>query len=199
MSIKLILIRHGLTAWNLEKRYCGFKDIPLAKEGRRQARRLKKRLEKEPIQQVYSSDRKRARETAKIIFPEAKIKAMPGLKEMSFGCFEGLTYARVLKKYPRIYKKWLNSPFSAVIPKGEGLAGFRRRVTRAFRKIISGQSHKTIAVVCHGGTIGIFIAAILKSRDFFKYIPAPASLTIVEYGKSGPKIRLLNDTSHLNG
>ena len=197
MSTKLLLIRHGQTPWNIKKRYCGTRNIGLSIEGKKQAKLLAQRLKDELIHRVYASDKKRAIQTAKIIFKGTKINQVPDLKEMHFGVFEGLTCQEVMKKYPGIYKKWISNPFSVTIPQGESLADFRKRVARALRKIALANKNKTIAIVCHGGTISAFITMILKSKDFWKHIPQPASLSIVEYKDGRAKIKLANDTAHL--
>jgi len=236
MPTKLILIRHGITEWNLKKRYCGFMDINLSEKGKKQAQRLNKRLKKEniPIYNVYSSDRKRALQTAKIVFKGFSVEKVSDLREMHFGVFEGLTYRQIIRKYPHIYRKWLDDPSCATIPGGENLSDFKKRVITALRKIIRFNRNKTVAVVSHGGAISIFLTDILKMeptsrrrrggslgempkrpsvirtlkgtvlwprgiKDFWRYIPSAASLTIVEYKNGKPKIRLLNDTAHLNG
>lgn len=198
MVTKLILIRHGSTNWNLEKRYCGFKDVDLSDKGKKEARCLYKRVKREEIHKVYSSDRKRALLTAKIIFKRIKIEKIPGLNEIRLGSFEGLTYDEIMKKYPQIYKKWLKDPFDVNIPNGENLNGFRKRVLCAFKKIISSNHNKTIAVVCHGGAISVFINHILKSKKIWNRIPNLASLSIIEHKNGKAKIRLFNDISHLS-
>lgn len=199
MATRLILIRHGQTDWNLEKKYCGSMDIELNRRGRRQARCLRKRLKAEVIHKVYSSDRKRALETAKIIFRTKRPEKLADLREMHFGIFEGLTYKEIMKSHPAIYKRWLEDPSSVPIPEAEALNDFKKRVERAFKKIVCLNRNKTIAAICHGGTISIFISAILRKNDFWKQIPHTASLSIVEYRGSKPEIRLLDDTSHLDG
>lgn len=150
------------------------------------------------IYKVYSSDRLRTKQSAKIIFNGRKIEEVPALKEMSFGVFEGMTYLQIMKKYPRLYKRWLRDPYSVTIPKGESLQNFNKKVLKAFRKLIILNRNKTIAVVCHGGTISVFINGILGTKDFYRYIPDSGSLSIVEYKNNKPKIMLLNDISHLS-
>jgi len=199
MPTRLILIRHGATEWNLKKRYCGFMDIGLSNKGKKQAKKLRHRLKKEEIFRVYSSDRKRAIETAKIVFKRIKIERIPALREIHFGIFEGLTHKEILKRYPGIYKKWLKDPFSIDIPGGEKINNFRKRIVKAFRRIIKVNKNKTIAVVCHAGVISIFINNILKSKGFWSRIPSSASLSVIEYRNVQPKIHLFNCTKHLNG
>lgn len=199
MTTKLILIRHGATKWNLEKRYTGFSDLCLHYTGIEQAKLLCKRLKNEVIYKIYSSDRKRAIQTAKIIFKDRKIHKSANLRELHFGIFEGLNYKEIMEKYPVIYRKWLDNPFYINIPKGEKIKDFRKRIINSIKKIISANNGKTIAIVSHGGAISIFINHILKSKNFWKTIPGSASLSIVEFNNNKFKIKNLNDISHLNG
>ena len=104
-----------------------------------------------------------------------------------------------MKKYPKIYKKWLNDPLSVIVPDGETLWDFKKRVVKTLKEIISLNRNKTIAVVCHAGSIKIFTSSILKTRDFWKEMPDSASFNIIGYKNGKAKIRLLNDTSHLYG
>lgn len=198
MATKLILIRHGQTTANREKKYSGFMDVRLDAEGIRQARKLYKRLKAVKVDKVYASDRKRAIESANIIFRDFPIEVMKDLREMHFGLFEGLTYEQLMKKYPRIFKKWLDNPFATKIPRGEHLAYFRKRVICAINKIVSSHPKKTVAVVCHGGTISILLNSISTTRDFWRKIPKSASLSVIEYKNGKPKICLFNDTAHIN-
>lgn len=197
MPTKLILIRHGRTAWNFKKRYCGARDIGLDRAGKKEAARLYGRMKKEIVHKIYSSHKKRARQTAEIAFGTSAIKKAAGLAEIHFGVFEGLTYKQVLKKYPTVYKKWLKNPFDTVIPGGERLPDFKKRVVAAIKKIVSLNKGKTVAIVSHGGAISIFINQILGSRDFWKHIPRSASISVVEYNGGKPRIRYFNDTAHL--
>ncbi len=199
MTSRLFLIRHGSTDMNKQRRYCGFLDIGINSNGRMQVRRLKTWFKGQLVDKVYSSDRKRAIQTAGIIFKGQKVKKVNGLREMHFGIFEGLTYQEILKKYPDIYKKWINNPLETTIPKGESLSIFRKRVVRAFKDIIAKHKNQEIAIVCHGGTISAFITYILKSRDFWKHIPDSASLSLLEAENRKFKVEFFNYTRHLAG
>ena len=197
MPTKLILIRHGETDFNRKKRYSGFKDIPLNSKGKRQAGKLHKRLKDDEVHKVYASDRSRAMQSARIVFKDRLIESLAGLREIHFGIFEGLTYKEIMKKYPVVYKKWLKDPFRVKIPGGESLIDLRIRVVRELKNIMAKNKNKTVAVVCHGGPISIFVNHILRSKDFWKYIPKSASLSIIEHKNGKSKIRSLNDTLHL--
>jgi broad specificity phosphatase PhoE len=178
---RLILIRHGQTEWNRTKRYCGFTDVPLNSQGKNQAQRLGRKLRKLSIDNVYSSDRLRAVQSAEIIFPGRKIGQVGDLKEVSFGVFEGLNYKQIMAKYPRTYEKWLRFPYGMTIPQGESLAVFGKRVSGAFKKLLVLNKGKTFAVVCHGGSISVFINKIFKTRDFWKHIPDSMDMIVIEY------------------
>ncbi len=190
MLTTLYLIRHGITKLNKKKMYCGKIGAPLSSQGKRQSAKLAKRLKSVDFDRVYSSSKKRALQTARIIFKNERITRVNGLSEVNFGVMEGLTYSQILEKYPDGYKKWLKNPYCNCIPKAEGLDAFGKRIEKAIAKIIKSNKGKTIAVVCHGGTISIFITAILKNKKFWDYIPKPASFSIVEYKKDKPRITL---------
>jgi len=197
MITKLILIRHGQTEWNLKKRYCGYIDLELNKNGKLQAGKLHKKMKCQVVHKIYASDRKRAIETAKIVFKNQHIKILPGLREIHFGVFEGLNHDEILEKYPQIYKKWLKDPYCITIPKGENLNIFKRRVVSAIKKIVKENLGKTVAVVCHGGAISIFINHLLKSKDFWTQIPKSTGLSIIEFERDKAKVKVFNDVSHL--
>ena len=191
MTTKLILIRHGITAWNKQGRYCGYKDVGLSSEGKAQIVKLHKSLSKISFDRIYCSDRKRALQTARIIFKKAKIARVSALREINFGVLEGLKHDEIMEKYPEVYKGWLADPYKGRIPRAEPMQVFKKRVGGAIKKIIRSNRGKTIAVVCHGGVIAIFVSNILKSRDFWSHVPSPASITIVEYKSN--QVRKVND------
>ncbi len=189
---RLVLIRHGITAWNKQKRYCGRKDISLSRQGRLQAKRLSRRLEAVKFDKIYSSDRKRAFETCRIIFNKARITRVSALGEINFGALEGLRHKEIIKKYGDVYKKWLADPFQNNIPGAESMFAFKKRVDSAIKKIACRNPGKNLAIVCHGGVVGIFVSGILKNRNFWRYVPAPTSLTVVEYEKEKFRLKQFN-------
>jgi len=194
---RLILIRHGITEWNSQKRYCGHKDIGLSAEGRSQAKLLSKRLGAARFDKIYSSDRKRAMQTARIIFKRMCIAPETGLREINFGVLEGLKHREIMEKYGNIYRKWLKDSFKNNIPEAEPMDAFKRRVERALTSIAGSNPDRTVAVVCHGGVIAIFLTGISRNVDFWSSVPSPASITTVEYKNGKPGVKMFNDTTHL--
>ena len=99
----IYLLRHGLTEYNAQKRYQGQRDIPLSPEGLAQLRRA----DIDP-KVVYISTLQRTRQTAEVLFPDAELVPVDGLKEMCFGSFEGRNYIEMEHdRVPRrSYYRW---------------------------------------------------------------------------------------------
>ncbi len=198
MGTKIILIRHGQTDGNAKKQYCGLLDMELNAQGCLQVEKLARRLEKEAIHRIYASDRKRALESARIIFKGCRINKIAELREINFGIFEGKSHQEIRESNADIYDKWLTDPYNTVVPGSESLMDFQGRVTRALGRIVLANANKTTAIVCHGGTISVILSRINDSRTFWELIPGSASLNIIEYVNNKAEIVLFNDTTHLN-
>lgn len=196
MQTRIILIRHGQTRANAEKRYIGVTESPLTPYGKYQAKSLKKRIAKEVIDKVFVSPSKRALNFSKIIFRNRKTEVLMNLREMDFGIFEGLTHSQILKKYPQVYNKWLNNPQSFDIPGAESFLDFKARVFGVLKEIICENAGATIAIVTHGGPIRMILSKALKLKNLWEIMPHLASISIIEFNKTKPKIFVVNDISH---
>jgi len=188
---RLFLIRHGQTALNKQRRYCGYRDVCLNIQGKVEVAKLRRRLGGLIFDKIYCSDRKRAQQSASILFGNG-FKKVKGLREINFGIFEGLKHSEILKKYPDIYKKWLDDPYKVKIPKAEPMRVFKKRVLAAIKDIFRANRGKTVAAVCHGGVIGVFVSNLSKDRNFWRFVPACASVTIVEHKGNNFKINKFN-------
>ena len=198
MTTRLILIRHGITEWNKEGRYCGYRDVNLSSQGRLQAVKLRDRFKSVDFDKIYCSDRKRALQTKTTIFGKVVFTKLRDLREIHFGVLEGLRHEQILKKYAQVYGKWLKDPYQTKIPKAESMPVFKKRILKVMKEIVRLNRGKTVAVVCHGGVIGIFMSSLLRSCNFWEYIPSAASVTIVEYKGNKFKIKKFNDKTHLS-
>ena len=198
---RLILIRHGETDYNSQNRYCGFSDPPLNNKGIRQVEKLMAKLKNISIDKVYSSDLKRAYQTAEIIFKNKPIEKAKNFREMNFGIFEGLKYEQIVKRYPEIYRKWIDNPAAVGIPQGENIKDLSKRITEELFGIFSCHRGKTIAVVTHAGPIKIILCNMLKygAKMFWKIEVKPASLNIVEFVKGKSKTCRLNNILYSDG
>lgn len=189
---KIILIRHGETNYNRQKRYCGFSDISINRAGCLQAGAVRPKLKEFKIQKVFCSDLKRSLQTAKIIFGASikNIAVSASLREMNFGAWEGLTYQQIFKKNPRIYRKWLDDPFCVDVPSGERMDNFVRRVQSEFHDIVNTDIHTTVAIVSHLGPMRVILNACQNGRcPFWDLHIEPRSIYIIEYnGAKKPKV-----------
>ncbi len=180
---KLFLIRHGETGWNAKKRYFGMTNTGLNAAGIKQAKELRKKYENAHIDRVYTSDRKRALEFARIIFPDREPEIMQDLREYDFGAFEGMTHAQLMKKQEKTYRKWITDPYNTTIPCAEAMDEFEKRVVRSIKRIVSGNRGKTVVVITHGGPICVIMNVLFKSKDV-QTPPGGARLLKIGKGKA---------------
>lgn len=162
--MEIMLIRHSITAGNLQRRYVGRTDEPLCPEGVRLAEEKAELLLMPEL--VYTSPMLRCRQTAEILFPGMEPIAIDGLQETDFGRFEYKTYDE-LKDDPD-YMAWLESSGTGEIPGGESLIRVKERVMEAFGRLVMDimlQDYtERVAVVAHGGTIMTLLAALGEPR-----------------------------------
>ena len=155
----IILIRHGETAWNAERRLQGHTDIALNAEGERQAEALADALAGEAIDHIVSSDLQRARQTAQALAERhgLAVRTDPALRERCYGAFEGLRYADIEQHYPQEFAAWQGRDIDAVMPPGTRVAeSFRRFHARSVDAILSwaaAHTGATLALVAHGGVL----------------------------------------------
>jgi broad specificity phosphatase PhoE len=143
----ILLVRHGETDWNLDRRLQGHSDQPLNATGREQARGLAEELAGEELDAVYSSDLSRASETARII-AEARgleVTALPELRERHFGTWEGLTDDEIGQRFPEAAK--------GILGDGETREEMDRRVVGVLQRIAAEHPDGTVLVISHGGPL----------------------------------------------
>ena len=147
--MRVVLIRHGKTQGNLERRYVGSTDEPLCVEGRQEALQIGQASN---IGRVYVTSMLRTQQTASLLFPRAEQVIVPGLEEMDFGAFEGRSADEMFDDVS--YRRWVDGACKGLCPGGECQAGFCHRVCAAFEETINGMRDDSDAVfVVHGGTI----------------------------------------------
>lgn len=155
-ATRIIAVRHGETSWNVDARIQGQTDVGLNDTGRWQAQRVSKALAGESISAVYSSDLERAHETAQSIAQVAGIAVIPheGLRERSFGMFEGKTFDEIHRAWPDQAQNWRKRIPEWQPPEGgESLLELRARVTRTLEELASRHPGQQIVVVAHGGVL----------------------------------------------
>jgi broad specificity phosphatase PhoE len=163
MALRLVLVRHGETAWNREARYQGHRDTPLSQIGRAQAEAAGRLLAGERLEAVWSSPLRRARETAAAIAaPQGlAVQVEEAFAEMHFGEWEGLTVDEVSARFPDLYPAWRETPHLVDVPGGETLDALRARVLRGLRGLRAAHDGQTVCLVTHGMTGRILILEAL--------------------------------------
>jgi probable phosphoglycerate mutase len=151
----LIVVRHGETAWNRERRLQGQLDIPLNSHGEAQAERLGAALAAEPIDAVYASDLRRAAQTATSIASPLGLQVQhdASLRERCYGEFEGKTYAEVAEQHPEGYAAWQARHADFAPGGGESLQDFHGRALEAVLRLARRHPGQRIALVTHGGVL----------------------------------------------
>lgn len=200
--MELILVRHGQTEWNREQIFRGSKDIELDKIGRKQAEALGERLSKRKIDAIYSSSLKRAMSTAEAIARLQGLAVMvgPGLVDMSFGKWEGMSHREVMEQYPKQYKLWKENPWKAKIP---GASSIKDIQVQSFKAITSmAEEHpidSTIVVVTHRVILKVMLMKMLTMgpEGFWSIKLSPCGLTTVEWDGKRFALTCLNDIGHL--
>lgn len=159
---RFILVRHGETDWNRERRFQGFTDIALNENGRAQAQALAKRFSQlgQKISQpslfdiCYTSDLSRAHDTAQaLLTPKSTLCIEPSLRERHYGDLSGLTGDEMGTQYPEAFKGVAQRQPDQAIPGGESLQTFYDRIINTFLDIQSKHVGQSVLIVAHGGVL----------------------------------------------
>ncbi|MBI2914924.1 MAG: histidine phosphatase family protein [Firmicutes bacterium] len=198
---RIFLVRHGETSWNMERRYQGNKDVLLSKEGRRQATLLARSLRGRDIARIYSSDLRRALETAAIVGAHLGVPVFtePALREANFGVWEGCTQAEVAERFPEVLASWRHDSVNTRVPGGETAFEVQERAYQALLGISGTHPGETVTVVSHGGPIKAALCRLLHLDlcHRFRMVIDNASICTIDLAAGDGKLVSLNDTCHL--
>jgi broad specificity phosphatase PhoE len=163
---RLLLWRHGLTAWNAERRFQGQTDVPLTETGRAQARESAPRLVRFAPDLIVSSDLRRAADTAAELaaLTGLQVGQDPRLRERHFGEWQGHTQPEIAQRWPAAFARWrAGEPLDeAGIESEEDVA---KRMSEALRELAERATGGTVVVATHGGSARRGIAALLDWPD----------------------------------
>ncbi len=166
MTLKrILLIRHGQTAYNVQRRWQGQLDIPLDDTGKAQVKALGAYLRGRPIGAIYSSDLSRAWDTACAVGQAVGVEPIVErrLREINVGIFEGLTHDDMIEKFPEESAAYLTGDPTYVIPNGESRLDVQVRAYQAWQEIIQqANGAEEIACVSHGGTLRHLLPKVLE-------------------------------------
>ena len=172
-QIKLVMLRHGVTAANKEHGYLGMTDEHLSKEGELALQEARIRNIYPKVDYIFSSPMKRCVETARLLYPNNEIITVTEWKEMDFGDFEGKNYMEL--QGDEYYQKWIDSNGTLPFPNGESRENFIERCKQGFYKMLMQlvelqkiKSTMTVGLISHGGTI-MSLLSTFYGGEYFDY------------------------------
>lgn len=199
---RLLLVRHGESTWNAGRRIQGQLDPPLSDRGLAQGREVAERFVGHRLEGVYSSDLARAMKTAELIGEAAGVEpiAVPGLREIALGEWEGKTREELIDEYPDLWERWSREPDWDIVPGGEGAAPFARRVGETLELIRERHPHGDVVCVTHAGVIQVAVLDVVgrSSRGVFPFLIENCSLTVIQRSARRTVVTAVNDTCHLS-
>ena len=198
---RVILIRHGQTAWNKQEVFRGRADIPLDEVGLRQAEAVAEALAAEQITRVMTSPLSRAVKTAEALAASRQIVpvVMPAFIDMDFGEWEGQQHAVVREQFPELYAAWRDRPQEVQFPGGEDLEAVRLRAGAALDELVEQYPGETMAIVSHRVVNKLIICHILglDNSHFWQIKQDTACLNRFRAIGGGYVLDCLNDTCHM--
>jgi len=199
--VKLILVRHGQTLWNREKRVQGVSDIALSNRGMAQVDNLARSLRNEKIDTIISSPLTRAVQTAEAInyYHNLPIEYEEDLMELNMGDFEGMAFQEMITNHGDLLERWVRDPSSLVIPGGESLVELQERAWGVVERVV-GKSETTL-LAAHNFTIMTILCKIKEiDLSYIRQVHVDvASKTLVEFKNGVGKVVSYNDIVHLAG
>ncbi len=186
--MEIVLIRHGMTEGNKEKRYIGRTEEPVCPEGIQQ---LFQRMKEKPypkVEAVYASPMIRCLQTAEILYPDKITEVISDFRERDFGELEGKNYKDLADH--EAYQAWIRSNGSLPFPAGEVENVFRERMKKAWEELLrkmTERGQKRVALVCHGGCIMTLLWSFdLEKKDHYHdYMCQNGDYYLVEWKENG--------------
>jgi broad specificity phosphatase PhoE len=198
---RVILVRHGETAWNREEVFRGRTDVELSELGRDQARLLAEALCGGPIEAVYSSPLSRAVDTARPLADTCTLEVNMDerLTDMSFGEWEGRPRTEVEQADPTRHRTWLTEPQMFRAPGGESLADVLGRAWPALSEIAARHPDGCAAVISHRVVCKLLLCAALGAGEaaFWRIRVDTASISELNTGGDHWVVASINETHHL--
>lgn len=200
--MRIFLLRHGETDWNLQGRCQGITDLDLNDRGKRQAMDVAAHLSTEKIDAIYSSGLKRALSTAEIIRRSHNLDVTvdSDFRELNHGELEGLTFTDIRSSYPNFLTRWRSEPAQLTVPGGERLVDVEQRVWKGMRRIVSSHSSdEKVVVVSHNFPILAILCRVTGTplNDYRAFHVEPCHLNHISYDhREGWRILQMNGTGY---
>jgi broad specificity phosphatase PhoE len=198
--MRLILIRHGQTTCNTESIWHGWDDCALTAEGQRQAEAVAERLAGERIAAVYTSDSRRALQTAQVVATRHGLEpvANAGLRERHSGEFEGIRVADVLAAHPTVWEERNADYWGWRPPGGETFTEVWQRVSAVLDRLKAEHDGQTVVMVTHMCPVRLLMAHLagMSIEDTYQHELPSTGVSIFTLNGDRVKVEALNDASH---
>ena len=199
--VRIILLRHGETTWNVAGRYQGQVDTPLSERGILQGKAAAEALRNIPIDAAFSSPLSRACDTCRFAaeLHGLTVETDERLTEISHGLWEGIHADEIEAKYPEEFRLWHTRPDLVQMPEGENLEDVRKRAHEAIEDIAKKYDGKTVLIAAHDATNKVILCDILglPLSSFWQLKQDNACINVFERNETGWRLVLLNNTNHL--
>jgi broad specificity phosphatase PhoE len=202
-TARIVLVRHGQTAWNKEPRFRGRADLPLDEIGFKQAKATGRYIaERWPVDAVYASPMRRAMQTGDAIAEAHGLTAEPfdGLLDIDFGKWQGYSPDEVGERYPDLLQAWFEAPHTVHMPDGESLHDVRNRVVAGLNEVIERHAGHAVLLVGHTVVNRVLLCAVLGlgNEHFWRLRQDTCAVNVFDADDDRTfTIVLLNDTCHL--
>ena len=200
---RIVLVRHGQTAWNREARFRGQADVELDEFGLMQAEATGRYVATRwPGVAVYASPLRRTVQTAEAVASAQGLVAQPmaGLIDISFGEWQGCAVDEVERRDPDLLRAWRGAPHTVHFPGGESLDIVRSRVVAALEEVVAHHAGETVALVSHTVANRVLLCAVLGwgNDRFWRLHQETCAVNVFDVEQDGAfTVVLLNDTGHL--
>lgn len=196
----LIIVRHGETDWNVEGRWQGQIDVPLNANGHHQAQQMAESLIQAPITAIYSSDLRRASETAGYLARKFNLPVQTDarLREIHQGMWQGLRISEIRSNYRSEFQSREKNPLQVAPPGGETVQQVGERLNSFLADLIPSHPHATVAIATHGFVMALL--QILLNHEPFENIwqAIPKSGAWLEYQVSDEDLSQISSRLQVN-
>lgn len=207
---RLLLVRHGETDWNRQKRFQGQIDVPLNDNGRSQAGQAAEYLKAIPLRYAVTSPMLRPKETAEIILqhhPDVQLELEDNLREISHGLWEGKLESEIEAEFPGELQRWQTNPEAVQMLEGENLQQVWERAIAAWDAIVESAINRPepgiTLVVAHDAINKAILCYVLGlgPANFWNFKQGNGAVSVIDYAgaDSQPVLTCMNSTAHLDG
>lgn len=176
--------------------------MPLDDTGLAQAQALARHLADFPVAAIYSSPLRRAVQTAQPIAQQLglPVQPLPGLIDINYGDWQGLSHPEVAQAYPDLYQRWLEKPHLVKFPHGESLRQVRLRGMAALKEVAARHEGQVVLLVAHQVVNKVLVCAMLglDNSHFWHIRQDTACLNVFDYQDGVFTAVQINDTCHLH-